>query len=99
MIAVTERAAFALEEVLLSSDPPPGEGLKLTVSGNQIALMMAPPAQGDQVFQHDGEPLLIIDGDIAQAVDGTQLTIDCEIEVKDGHARREFHFVAPSSDQ
>ena len=95
MIAVTERAALALEEVLLSSDPPPGEALKLVVSGNQIALTVAPPSYGDQVFRNGDEPLLIIDSGIAEAVEGTQVTIDCEIEVVDGQAKREFHFVTP----
>ena len=95
MIAVTERAALALEELLLSSEPPPGEALKLVVSGNQIALTMAAPSNGDQVFRHDGEPLLIVDSGIAEAVEDTQVAIDCEIRIEDGCAKREFRFVSP----
>jgi len=34
MITLSERAALALDELLLKSEPPAGQGIKLVVSGN-----------------------------------------------------------------
>ncbi len=93
MITLSERAALALDELLLKSEPPAGQGIKLVVSGNQIGLTVAPVNQGDQVLQRGDETLLIIDRDIAEAVNGVPITIDCEIEVVDGQAKTEFRFL------
>ena len=97
MITLTERAILALDELRMKSEPPAGEAVKLVASGNQIGLTTAPPCQGDQVIQLHDEPLLIVDRDIAEAVNGVPVAIDCEIELVNGEARTEFRFLRPPS--
>jgi Fe-S cluster assembly iron-binding protein IscA len=97
MITLTERAALALDELVVKSELPPGEGIKLVASGNQIGLLVTDIQEGDQVLQRAGETLLIVDRDIAEAVNGISITIDCEIEVVDGQAKTEFHFLRPAT--
>ena len=63
MITLSERAALALDELLLKNEPPPGQGIKLVASGTQIGLTVAPPTQGDQILQRGDETLLIVEGD------------------------------------
>ncbi len=93
MIAVTERAAMALEELRLSSNATEGQAPKLVAADNHLGLMLGAPSPGDQVLSRRDEPLLIVDGEVAVALDG--VAIDCEIEVVDGHAITEFSFVLP----
>lgn len=96
MIGLTERAALALDEMLLANDPPPGQGIKLVATGQQIGLTWAEVEPGDQLVRRGDETLLVIDADIARAVSDMPVAIDCEISVVDGHAITEFRFVAPA---
>jgi hypothetical protein len=94
MITLTERAALALDELALKTELPPGEGIKLVANGNEIALIAGAPEDGDQVLRRGNETLLIVGHDIATAVDSLHIAIDCEIEVVDGQAKTEFHFLS-----
>lgn len=93
MITLTERAALALDELALKSELPPGVGLKLAAAGNEIGLTVGPAEQGDQVVHRGDETLLIVDRAIAAATSAVPIAIDCEIEVVDGQAKTEFHFI------
>jgi len=97
MIVLTERAALALDELALKSEFPPGEGLKLVASGGEIGLTVGAAEQGDQVVQRGDETLLIVERRIAEAVEAVPITIDCEIDVVDGEAKTEFHFLGPTT--
>jgi hypothetical protein len=87
---------MALEELRLSSNAPEGQAPKLMADENQLSLMLAEPRPGDHVLRRHDEPLLIVDGEVAAALDG--VAIDCEIAVVDGHAITEFSFVLPPSE-
>jgi hypothetical protein len=97
MITLTERAALALDELRLKSEPVAGEGIKLVASGNQIGLIVGPADEGDQIIELGSAPLLIVERDIAEAVDDVPLAIDCEIEIVDGEAKTEFQFRRPAT--
>lgn len=76
MINVTERAASVLQNLLETSDAPPGQGVKLIpdAQGN-LGMTIASPVEGDQVVSREESPLLIVDGSIAQQLDGTELDV------------------------
>ena len=84
MISVTERAATALQDLLVSNDASPGEGVKLApdLSG-RIGMTIDAPVEGDEVVHRGEMPLLIVDGRIAQQLDGTELDLQ-EIPGQEG---------------
>jgi Fe-S cluster assembly iron-binding protein IscA len=89
MITVTERAATALEELLSSSNAQPGQGVKLIPSdGGQVGMTIDAPSEGDEVVSRGDAPLLIVDSDIADALDGAR--IDCDTSMVDGQQKLEF---------
>jgi Fe-S cluster assembly iron-binding protein IscA len=89
MITVTERAAAGLQELLTTNHAQPGQGVKLVrdAAGN-IGLTIAAPNEGDEVIRRDEQPLLIVDGRIAGALDGAQ--IDCDTTMVEGQPTTEF---------
>lgn len=89
MISVTDRAATQLQELLALNNAPPGQAVKLVPNGaNSVGMSIGAPGEGDQVIRHGGEPLLIVDSSLADALDGAQ--VDCETTLVDGQPRPEF---------
>lgn len=77
MISVTERAATELQDLLMTNGATPDQGVKLiTDSSGNIGMTIALPAEGDEVVRRDEAPLLIVDGTIAQQLDGTELDLE-----------------------
>lgn len=98
MITVTERAADALEQLLAVSNAPAGQGVKLVPTGTgSVGMTIDAPSEGDQVVHRGDDPLLIVDGRIAEALDGAQ--IDCDTTVVDGQPRTEFTLQPAESDR
>jgi hypothetical protein len=97
MIALTERAVLALDELVLKSELPAGVGIKLVAAGNEIGLTVGAVERGDQVVQKGGETLLIVDRAVAEATRAEPIALDCEIDVTDGQAKAEFHFLRAGS--
>jgi Fe-S cluster assembly iron-binding protein IscA len=94
MIAITERAAAGLQELLAINHAQPGQGVKLVPSGTgRIGMTISEPGEGDAVVDHEGAPLLIVDGGIADSLDGTQ--IDCEISPAEGQPKLAFTLRPP----
>jgi Fe-S cluster assembly iron-binding protein IscA len=89
MITITERAATALEELLSSSNAQSGQAVKLVPSDDgQVGMTIDAPSEGDEVISRGDAPLLIVDGDIADALDGAR--IDCDTSTVDGQQKLEF---------
>jgi Fe-S cluster assembly iron-binding protein IscA len=77
MITLTERAASALEELLVESHAEAGQGVKLVPKGSdEIAMTIDAPGEGDEVIGHGDGPLLIVDRALTLPLDGAQF--DCE---------------------
>ena len=74
MVTVTERAASELQEVLKNQHASESEGVKLVPgTDGRIQMTIGQPEAGDQVMQHDGHPLLIVDSAIVDTLDGTEV--------------------------
>jgi len=74
MIRLTERASEALREMLRENEAPEGQAVKLFPedSGN-LAMTIAPTAEGDEVVSRENRPVLIIDAEIVGRLDGALL--------------------------
>lgn len=71
MIDVTERALDELVAIKGASNPQPGQGISLIVDENgDLGLTLAWPDETDQVFERDGEPIMIIPEVLADPLDG-----------------------------
>ena len=93
-IAITERAAAGLQELLTTNNAPPGQGVKLVPGGTgQVGMIISKPGEGDAVVHREGAPLLIVESGIAGALDGAQ--IDCEISPAEGRPKLEFTLRPP----
>jgi Fe-S cluster assembly iron-binding protein IscA len=66
--------AIAEEPTLQEAQPSPA--LRLVIQNSQAALALDQPRDGDQVIEHDGKPLLLVDPEIAQAL--ADITIDVQ---------------------
>src|SRR5262245_18143581 len=77
MIAVTSRAKEALNELRENKVHDPEAGLRLAPSASgRLELFPDQQRPGDQVVEHIGSKVLLVDGDLADALSGAE--IDCE---------------------
>jgi len=84
MIGVTSRAKVALTELRDSKVQDPEAGLRLAPSASgRLELFPDRPRPGDQVVEHVGAKVLLVDGDLADALTGAE--IDCETTAKGQH--------------
>jgi Fe-S cluster assembly iron-binding protein IscA len=75
MVAVTDQAAQVLRATLDQARTEPGQGLRLLLKpGGGFGLGVDREREGDQVVTADGEKILLMTPDIAEAVD--DVTID-----------------------
>jgi Fe-S cluster assembly iron-binding protein IscA len=89
MITVTDRAASALEALLVESQAAPGQGVKLVGSpDNTIGLQIDAPADGDDIVHRGDVPLLIVDKAIRERIGDA--TIDCDVDTVDGQTQTRF---------
>ena len=95
MITVTERAATELEEMLMTTSAPAGQGVKLVPSGTgTVGMTISVPSEGDEVIRRGEQPLLIVDSSLFGALDGSE--IDCDTALVDGQPRTEFRLRPPT---
>lgn len=74
MIRVTERASEALGEMLRENQVPEGQAVKLFPDpSGSIAMTIAPTAEGDEVVEKEHRPVLIVDAEIVDRLDGALL--------------------------
>ena len=97
MITVTERATTRLQELLIANNAEPEQGVKLVpTDAGTIGMTIDTPREGDEVVSVEQDPLLIVDGSLAEPLDGAQ--IDCDVAVSDdGQPRREFTVRRPEA--
>lgn len=84
MVYVTDEAATvlddlrskALEQIERLPDGIPEPGLRLTIQQDQPALSIDVPHAGDQVVQRRGHPVLLIDPDVGDLLDGSTVAIE-----------------------
>lgn len=74
MVDVTERALDELSTIREANNAQPGQGITLVVAENgDLSLALAWPEAQDQVFERDGEPVMIIPDVLAGPLDGIVL--------------------------
>jgi Fe-S cluster assembly iron-binding protein IscA len=77
VIAITERAATELEQLLATSSAPPQHGIKLIPDGKGgIGMAILGPNEGDEVIRRGDAILLIVDRAITAQLDGVELDLD-----------------------
>jgi Fe-S cluster assembly iron-binding protein IscA len=75
MVNVTGRARIALKSALSRTVEEPGIGLRVEISEEgTCSLFPDSHKPGDQVIEHEGDPLLLIGEDVFEPLDGA--TID-----------------------
>src|SRR5919108_4226733 len=75
MVNVTGRAKIALKSALSRSVEEPGIGLRVEISEEGTCSLFPDRHQpGDQVIEHEGDPLLLIGEDVSEPLEGA--TID-----------------------
>lgn len=83
MVKVTEQAKQALDDLrtdALSRIPKETElkrdpALRLVIQGTQAGLALDYPEEGDQVVEHNGHPVLVIDQVVGRVLDGTTVDV------------------------
>lgn len=84
MVQVTERAANALQELLIAEGAPPEAAIRLQDDGQgRLGMSVDAPQPGDEVVSRDDIPVLVVDGGVSerladkvvdyQAPDGSQV--------------------------
>jgi hypothetical protein len=84
LVYITEEASAvlddlrskALEQIERLPDGIPEPGLRLVIQQDQPSLAIDIPHAGDQVIRRSGHPVLLIDPDVIEIIDGS--TVDIE---------------------
>ena len=77
MIAVTERARQELKKILSVNVDDPEVGLRLTAAGaGHFGLSADAEISGDQVVEHEGSKVLLVEQELADQLEG--ITLDVE---------------------
>jgi Fe-S cluster assembly iron-binding protein IscA len=83
MVAITERAAVKLQDLLSEQDAQPDEGIRLTPDGSGgIGMSIDTAHDGDEVVEDEESPVLIVDRAIVPRL--TDMVVDYEA-VEDDH--------------
>jgi len=87
MLKVTENARELLKEILTTHSDEPDAGMRLTLNTqNQLVLVLGKKEQGDQVVEHQGTKVLLVESqlesvlgdatvDVEKTTDGPKLTL------------------------
>lgn len=83
MVKVTDQAKKALDDLrsdAVSKLPEEVEtkekpALRLIIQGSQAGLALDYPQEGDQVVEHNGHPVLVVDPMVGQVLDGTTVDV------------------------
>jgi len=77
MLAVTERAKQELKKILSAHVDYPMAGLRLSKSEpDRFTLTIDVEEPGDQVVKHEGSKVLLVDKELASALQGTIIDIE-----------------------
>jgi len=76
MLEVSERAREELKKALDSNTSDPEQGLRLTITGpDQLGLGVDVERPGDEIYEHDGSKVLMVDENISKMVTGMSLDV------------------------
>ncbi len=75
MVAVTERAAQELREILTTHATDPEQLLRLTPGADGLSLMLDTEREEDEVVESEGTTILLVGPELSPTLAGT--TIDC----------------------
>ena len=83
MVKVTEQAKQALDDLRseavarLPEEAKTGRepSLRLIVQGTQAGLALDYPQENDQIVEHDGHPVLLVDSELSQILDGATVDV------------------------
>jgi len=82
MLEVSERAREELKKALDANTSDPEQGLRLTVTGvDQLGLGIDVERPGDQIYEHEGAKVLMVDSNMAEMV--SELSLDIQ-ETEEG---------------
>ncbi|MBC8512179.1 MAG: hypothetical protein H8D32_04275 [Dehalococcoidia bacterium] len=77
MLNVAESAKQMLKEALAAKTDDPEVTLKLvTNESGRFTLVLGQEKEGDQVVEHEGSKVLLIDGELSVLLEGR--TLDCQ---------------------
>ena len=77
MVRVTEKAATALQELLVENSAPPEAGVRLTPTpAGNVGMVIDAPQTGDEVIRRDEAPLLIVEEALVPRL--TDMVVDFE---------------------
>ncbi|MDP9222394.1 MAG: hypothetical protein M3P18_00785 [Actinomycetota bacterium] len=85
MVRITERAATALQELLVTNEAPPDSGVRLAPNTRgDLSMSVDAPHAGDEVVrrEEDASPVLIVDSAVIE--DLQEMVVDYE-SAEDDH--------------
>ena len=89
MVAITERAAVKLQDLLAAQDAQPDEAIRLAPNGTGgIGLAVDTAHAGDEVVEDDESPVLIVDGVLAPRL--ADMVVDYETAEDDHRTAQGF---------
>jgi Fe-S cluster assembly iron-binding protein IscA len=95
MLYVTDQALAALSAVRADTDAAPGESILLYLEEDgSLGLALAEIEEGDNVIEQDGQVVVIVAEDLAQALDG--MTLD--VSVSENGEEIEFVIIESNED-
>lgn len=81
MLMLTDTAARVLVEALTSRGEDPAKMLRVTFVDGEYTLTLDDPREEDQVIEHEGQGLLILDPEVSGAL--AEFTLDAQ-DTSDG---------------
>lgn len=77
MLIVTDSARELLRSILVANTDDSLVCLRLVLrSTTQLELLLDEPAEGDQVVEHEGHKVMVVDHQIASSLDGGTLDVE-----------------------
>jgi Fe-S cluster assembly iron-binding protein IscA len=75
MLNVTEPAGAHLARLLSESDAPEDSAARLVSGQGGLTLQLDTPREGDELFEHDGRTILLIDPNVSELVEDKTLAL------------------------
>ena len=76
MLTVTESAKQILKETLTTNSDDPKTALRLSIKPpDEFGLVLGTEADGDQVVEHEGMKVLLLESELAEIVEGFTLDV------------------------
>ncbi len=76
MLTVTEAAGAHLVQILQDEQLPAEVAIRIIVEGGGLALRPDQKQPGDEVHEHDGRTVLLLDAQIAELLGGDTLDVE-----------------------